>query len=226
MEESRMAKRLKIGVDVDGVLADFTGGARQILKDHLGIDTTGRTQTGWGFDSIGVDKATERKLWDYIDDYKDWWYNCLQPLPNCNLITTLCEKHQVIFITNRKHATEASGSMPVNEQTAFWLRQWFNIPNPTVLLSDNKGPLCAALGLDLFIDDRDKNLTEVIAAIGEDKVVGLEASYTPKELRQSHPKWVLNFNEFAITYLDRIEPKYAAYAIGRNDFTLNGRCIV
>lgn len=191
-------KRLKIGVDVDGVLANFTDAAKELIRELFNKDVKGVTQTTWSFSSLGLSDTDEDKIWRHIDSsVKDFWYNFLYPMPDTNLLKPLCDAHEVIFITNRKHPLPEAQSMPVNEQTAYWLRNWFHIPNPTVLLSNKKGPLAKALGLDYFIDDRDKNLQEVIAEIGAGKVIGLEATYTPAEFRKSHPNWVHNFNQFA-----------------------------
>lgn len=221
-----MAKKLIIGVDVDGVLADFGGAARRLCQalfngrpaDHL-------VQRGWGFDSIGLSSEEEDELWRTIDSNENWWYNSLFPLPNTNLLKALCDKHRVIFITNRKDALPQSGSMPVNEQTAYWLRNWFKIPNPTVLLSKTKGPLALGLKLDYFVDDRDKNIEEVVNAIGEKKVYGLKATYTPAGLLATHPNWVSSFNEFARMFLTDEAVEEAVIQLGqRAGIHIGGRC--
>lgn len=195
-------KKLTIGVDVDGVLADFTEAARSLCKEKFnGRPDDKLVQTGWGFDSLGLTKAEEDAMWEHIDNATNWWYSEINPLADAQLLRFLCDEHRVIFITNRKDAKPESGSMGVEKQTAFWLTNYFNIHAPTVLLSKAKGPLAAALKLDAFIDDRDKNLEEVIDAIGPEKVWGLRATYTPKALLKSHPNWVDSFDEFAAKFL-------------------------
>lgn len=186
----------------DGVLADFTSAAKDVLTSLLGRDVRGLEQRTWSFASLGVSDAEENAFWRHLDTkIQNFWYNGLEPLPDTNLLKPLCDAHEVIFITNRKHPLPEADSMPVNEQTAFWLRNWFQIANPTVLLSKTKGPLCAALNIDYFIDDRDKNIQEVVASIGAEKVIGKVASYTPPEILKSHPNWVPNFNTFAKRFL-------------------------
>jgi uncharacterized HAD superfamily protein len=193
-------KRLRIGVDIDGVLADFTGLARKLCRHMFnGEPAKDRIQTGWGFDSLGITKEQENQMWRRIDETYNWWQG-LDPLPNTDLLSSLYTRHQVIFITNRKNGT----GWPVELQSAEWLDRHYDIRYPSVLLSDKKGPLAKALELDYFIDDRDKNVREVAAAIGDDKTIMCRWPWQP-EFQKFHPNWVLNFNVFAADLLQRDE---------------------
>lgn len=181
-------KRLNVGVDVDGVLANFVGSARTVCKqlfngrpdDHL-------IQTGWGFDSIGITKEEENLLWRTIDAAPNWWMG-LDRLPETNLLGKLCQDHRVIFITNRK---DGSCGLPIEVQTARWLEQNYHLDHPTVTISDNKGPLAAGLKLDYFIDDRPKNVAEVHPYVQATAL--LDATYNQEF---SHTWRVHSFDEF------------------------------
>jgi len=213
-----MGKRLKIGVDVDGVLADFTGHARKLCQRMFnGRPADALVQTGWGFDSLGISPEQEDEMWRTIDATRDWWLY-LAPLDETHLITPLVKQHEVIFITNRKQGT----GLPVEVQTAEWLTRVFNLFHPTVLLSSKKGPLAKALGLDYFIDDRDKNVIEVADAIGPQKVVMNRWPWQP-EFQKFHPYWVHNFNEFAEPLLDKASP--LAFGVMNTNLESIERCV-
>jgi 5'(3')-deoxyribonucleotidase len=179
---------LKIGVDIDGVLADFLAKARTLLKEMCGKPADDLIQTGWGFDSLGITKEEERQFWDKLDTIPNWWYD-LPKMPGTDTIKRLCDKYRVIFITNRKDGT----GMPVDVQSAAWLQWTFGINYPTVLLSDDKGPLARALKLDWFIDDRPKNVEEVRVSSPLTRTVLYRTSYNTE---YAHLDCVKTFDEF------------------------------
>jgi uncharacterized HAD superfamily protein len=186
--------RLKIGVDIDGVLANFVGQARADLQTILGDGRPADDliQTSWNFTSLGITKQEENQLWRYIDEFRNWWLQ-LERMPNTNYLRHLCDNARVIFITNRKDGNKNWGSLPIEDQSRKWLERRFHIPHPTVLISDNKGPLVAGLGLDYFIDDRPKNVEEVVAASPATVTYLLDATYN----KECQVQRVATFDDFA-----------------------------
>jgi len=185
--------RLKIGVDIDGVLANFLKQARKDIQILLGDGRPADDliQTGWGFDSLGITKKEENQLWRFIDATPNWWMQ-LERLPHTNYLRHLCENARVLFITNRKDAKTGVG-LPIEDQSRRWLERRFHIPHPTVLISDNKGPLAAGLKLDYFIDDRPKNVEEVTASSPATATYLLDATYNKECMVQR----VASFDDFA-----------------------------
>lgn len=150
-------KRLTIGVDVDGVLAGFVPAARKVCKELFnGRPDDSLVQTSWAFGSLGITPEEESIMYAKIDSTPNWWLG-LPVLPNTDLLPQLCEKHRVVFITNRKDGA----GWPIEEQTKVWLKRNFGIVNTNVIISDNKGPVAKGLKLNGFIDDRPKNVAEV-----------------------------------------------------------------
>ncbi len=188
----------KIGVDIDGVLANFTQAAREVCKKWFdGRPNDNLVQTGWGFDSLGITPEEEKWMWKVIDKTPDWWLD-LRCLPNTCRLGQLDDTHRVVFITNRK---DGHVGMPIEWQSAHWLKTKFKIEFPTVLISDDKGPLVKALKLDYYIDDRDKNVREVLQAAPECKTYMCKWPWKP-EFQEGFPRSVENFDEFAKIILE------------------------
>lgn len=172
----------------------FTKLARNLLKSMFdGKPDDSLIQTGWGFDSIGVTPEQEKLMWKKIDSIPNWWLE-METMPETNLLKPLCDKHRVIFITNRKDGT----GIPVEKQSAEWLVRNFGIFHPAVLLSNEKGPLAKGLKLDAYIDDRDKNTWEVIHHSPSTQTYILDATYNQHV--KDVPR-VNTFNDFARKFL-------------------------
>lgn len=110
----------------------------------------------WYWDrAAGYTKDEENAAWDFVNDSPNFWAN-LEPFPAIETIKCLGFENDVYFITTR------TGQQP-KHQTEEFLSKFLNYI-PTVLISPNKGPIAVGLGLEVFIDDRDKNILEVAAA--------------------------------------------------------------
>jgi uncharacterized HAD superfamily protein len=187
-----MGKRLNVGVDIDGVLADFALAARTLCKQLFnGKPADDVIQTGWGLTSLGLTQEEENKMWRTIDTISNWWLNH-KVMPDTDLLPALNEKHRVIFITNRKDGT----GWPIEDQSKHWIKRNFGIYNATIIISDNKGPVAKGLNLHYFIDDRPKNVEEVCAGSAA-RVFIQDASYNQNKDYLDCVKRVKNFNEFA-----------------------------
>jgi len=187
-----------IGVDIDGVLADFTGTARKLCKNLFnGRPDDSSIQTGWGFDSLGISKDEENLMWKAIDSIPNWWMT-LEKLPQTYMLEQLIgEGHRVIFITNRKDGA----GVPVDLQSAIWLKEKHRLRHANVVLSDDKGPVAKGLKLDYYIDDRDKNVLEVLQAAPNCKTFMCRWPWKPS-FQDGFPRTVDNFNEFAKIVLE------------------------
>lgn len=189
-----MTKRLNIGVDVDGVLSNFTKAARTLCKEMFdGRPDDSLIQTSWAFDSLGISKQEENIMWRKIDSLENWWMGN-ERMPDTSLLTNLCMAHRVIFITNRKDGL----GWPIEVQTAEWLRRNFWLHNPNVVISDDKGAVAKGLKLDYFLDDRTKNIMDVVRDYPQCTSVLRADTYNTE---CTHPIRVSTFNEFAARLL-------------------------
>ena len=156
---------MRIGFDVDGVLANFTSAYQDLF-----IKTTGRNLFAagdrvdpptWDWPTLrGYTDAETAAVWDVINTSETFWLN-LADAPGMSTLHTMIRhlenKHEVYFITQR------TGISP-KRQTEIWLVQQLHYPIyslPTVLIVGKhmKGTVVRALQLDAYVDD---NLDNVI----------------------------------------------------------------
>lgn len=150
----------KIGIDIDGVLADFTTDYGELLVSVTGRNILPHTfYTGWQPDTwyweraLGYTRKEEDATWEVINKSTDFWFNLAPLCPEVDL-RGLAAVHDVYFITTRS-------GLYVKQQSEMWLRTIYDVAYPTVIISADKGAIARGIGLDIFIDDRDKNLWAV-----------------------------------------------------------------
>ena len=152
-----MNNKLKIGIDLDGVCADFIARFRQLCFDTLGKPTpdvgpnTDWYCTNWGLTMGEIDAIFKR-----IKGTKNFWENLGKCKGTENLRDAIHD-YQIYFITNRIPTLGRS----VEEQSFNWLRHNYEIEYPQVIVTRAKAPIVKALELFAFIDDRPENCKEV-----------------------------------------------------------------
>ena len=154
---------MRIGFDVDGVLARFTTAYQQLVVDVAGVDLfepgDATDPPCWNWPEYrGYDKNTIDKVWGHIKGSHDFWMS-LSELPDCctlrTLILDLQRWHDIYFVTSRV-------GRDVKWQTEQWLRLHLQMDLPTVLMSSEKGLVAKALKLDVYVDDNADNVNDVI----------------------------------------------------------------
>jgi hypothetical protein len=151
---------LRVGFDIDGVLADFRT-AFEAMARGLGAVPGGvdPEQPGAGPLSAGQIK----RVWEIIQRTPNWWTTLApcEPGAIAHLYALARRlKWEVVFMTRRP---ETAGEA-VQFQTQWWLeRQGFYLP--TVLtVPGSRGELVNALRLDLVVDDQLHNCVDVVSA--------------------------------------------------------------
>lgn len=177
---------LRIGFDMDGVLADFAAAFRDYGTQLFGpvvppnLHIGHRRQPG---DQPETEEARQAaaeeearasiaharelrrrddKIWQAIESTPDFW-TTLKPIEEGTVrrIHTLMLRHrwEVFFITQRPF-TEGE---TVQRQTQRWLvEQGFDLPS-VLVLSGSRGAAAKAIRLDYHVDDNSQNCFDVIA---------------------------------------------------------------
>ena len=152
---------MRVGFDVDGVLANFTWAFSReahILDPLIPIIGNSAQET-WRFP---WSNRFYDKVWDEVDNTYNWWMG-LEPLvtqEEINAINFLINNHDVFFITNRKRTKGYSAET----QTRLWLQSIGILADHATVIATNssKGLLCSALDLETFIDDKPKNVEDIL----------------------------------------------------------------
>lgn len=203
-----MDKRLQIGIDVDDVLADFISKHRELCREMFGKPVTDVIPTDWAMTNYGLTREQRDAVWDRIRATEDFWLT-LKRKSDCDPcdVAQLDIDHDLYFITSRERS--AGESLP--HQTAYWIKKHLWVPLPTVIVTSNKGPIAAALGLDYFIDDRPKNCVEVKNAVPTCTVFVKDAGHN-QDFYDARIERVESFDEFAQRVQEATRPESERFA--------------
>ncbi len=150
---------MRIGYDVDGVLADFNAAYINLVAAKTGKDLFPNRPfeiTTWDYpESYGYTKEDMTRVWAHIAESDSFWKNLVAyPGVYGYLSLRIKQSDDVYFVTSRPGSTAKA-------QTEYWLRSNGFRGEPTVLISSEKGEVCHALKLDAYIDDRVENCQDV-----------------------------------------------------------------
>lgn len=159
---------MKVGFDIDGVLADFVRAYNRLIVAKTGRDLfqpeDWTNPPVWDYPEYrGYTDAEIADVWTWIKASPTLCY-ALDPTDECStmamMLPELEHKHDVYYITTRTGAG-------CKRQTEAWLYRYLPYKEtgvtPTVLIvgKGTKGAAARALGLDCFIDDNRDNCIDV-----------------------------------------------------------------
>jgi hypothetical protein len=163
-----------LGIDVDGILANFTkacaalltsvAGSKRSLPDGFG--ETIQAPSWYWHKEMGFSDGEMDEVWQEIRRDPHFWVQ-LEALPMAkdflSKLRNLGSNHEVYFITDRP------GVKP-QYQTWWWLST-HGYYEPNVIISrKGKGIVCKALGIETYIDDKPENVEDVWAQSPETTV--------------------------------------------------------
>jgi len=156
---------MRIGLDVDGCLANFNYDYQQRIIGMTGHNffqpCDQENPPTWNYPELrGYTKDEMEKVWKYIQTSDDFFEKLL-PLDGATsldlVMPGLEDHHDIYFITNRPGIT-------AKRQTERWLFHWLNYGltpyTPTVLIAEDKGSIVEGLKLDVYLDDKWENAFE------------------------------------------------------------------
>ena len=151
---------LRIGIDIDGVLADFRSAfhvaARRCLRHDI--------EDSDDLETVGpLSPEDVRRVWDHIAKTQNWWMDvpAYEPDQIARLYSVMrAVGWEVFFMTKRP----ASAGDSVQFQTQWWIER-FGFYLPAVMtVPGSRGDIANGLRLDLMVDDQVLNCVEVISA--------------------------------------------------------------
>ena len=151
---------LRLGIDIDGVLADFRTAFHAAAVRCLRHDV----DDGQDLEALSpLSPGDVRRVWDYIAAAPNWWMDvpAYEPDQIARLYSLMrAGGWEVFFMTKRPPSAGDS----VQFQTQWWIER-FGFYLPSVLtVPGSRGDIANGLRLDLVIDDQLINCVEVISA--------------------------------------------------------------
>lgn len=178
---------LRIGFDMDGVLADFASAYRAIETRLYGPAEPARIDNPEDVaepaDAAVPARRRRDAVWAVITDTPDFWQT-LPPLDAGAVRRihemTLRHRWEPFFITQRP----ATDGQTVQRQTQRWLvEQGFDLPS-VLVINGPRGAAAGALALDYHVDDSPANCVDVksestarpILILEDDDLVGIASA--------------------------------------------------
>ena len=150
---------LRIGIDIDGVLADFRTAFHETAVRLLRHDVDDSPE----LESVNpLSAADVRRVWEHIAGAQNWWMQvpAYEPDQIARLYSlTRAGGWEVFFMTKRPPSAGDS----VQFQTQWWIER-FGFYLPAVMtVPGSRGDIANGLRLDLVLDDQLINCVEVIS---------------------------------------------------------------
>jgi hypothetical protein len=192
---------LRIGIDIDGVLADFRSAfhaaARRCLRhdieDSADLETVGP-----------LSPEDVRRVWEHIAKTQNWWMDvpAYEPDQIARLYSVMrAVGWEVFFMTKRPPSAGDS----VQFQTQWWIER-FGFYLPAVMtVPGSRGDVANGLRLDMIIDDQLINCVEVISTAPTKAILMLRtADAAAREHAANRGIGVVSSMSEAITVLERL----------------------
>jgi len=190
---------LRLGIDLDGVVADFRSAFRALAERELRLAP----------ENVEADlsKADIDSLWKTVAGISNWWLDlpAYEPDQIVRLYSRARESRwEVFFMTSRPPSAGDS----VQLQTQVWLeRLGFFLPSVLTVPSGARGEVARSLRLDLALDDRIVNCLEITSASNSKAVMVLRnpAESTAREAAEARGVGVVSTLSEALDAIERLD---------------------
>ena len=190
---------LRLGIDVDGVVADFRSAFRALAERELGAAAPSK--------EADLAKPQIDRLWRTVAATPNWWLElpAYEPDQIARLYARARQSRwEVFFMTSRP----VSDGDSVQLQTQVWLeRQGFFLPSVLTTPAGARGELARSLRLDIALDDRLVNCLEVISASNSKAMMLLRDPADPnaREAAEARGVGVVSTLAEALDAIERLE---------------------
>ena len=153
---------LRIGFDLDGVVADFRTAFLEVAAKLLGRQAIQRPSSPMP-DLDAVSAADARRVWKVISETPNWWVGlgAYEPGQIARLYQLARQyRWEVSFLTSR---TKTAGDS-VQFQSQTWLEKHGYYMPAVLTVPGSRGEIANALRLDVIVDDQFLNCLEVVGA--------------------------------------------------------------
>ena len=164
---------LRIGFDMDGVLADFASAYRDVEMQLFGADpVTSAAEpaeeeeqpnaAGADEPKASRDRSRRDAIWRQIHATPDFWTTLrpTDPLAVRRIHHLMMKQRWEVFFITQRPATQGD---TVQRQTQRWLvAQGFDLPS-VLVISGSRGAAAGALRLDYHVDDSATNCLDVMS---------------------------------------------------------------
>ncbi len=152
---------LRVGIDVDGVLADFRTAFRETSIASLGRPLEARDGTTTSTQALAHGEV--KRVWEVVGRTPNWWMKLkpYEPDQIARLYSLARDaRWEVFFLTDRPRSAGDS----VQFQTQSWIeRHGFYMPS-VLTIPGSRGEVANGLRLHLVIDDLFLNCIDVVSA--------------------------------------------------------------
>lgn len=153
---------LRIGFDLDGVVADFRTAFLEAAAKQLGRDAIRKPASPMP-DLDAVSAADAKLVWKVITETPNWWLG-LAPYEPAQIarLYQLARRFrwEVSFLTSRIPTAGDS----VQFQSQSWLEAYGFYMPAVVTVPGSRGEIANALRLDVIVDDQFLNCLEIVGA--------------------------------------------------------------
>jgi hypothetical protein len=190
---------VRLGVDVDGVVADFRSAFRALAERELGRAPEDV--------EAELSKTDVERLWRAVAAIPNWWLDV--PAHEPDQIARLYRearrgRWEVFFLTSRPPSAGDS----VQLQTQVWLeKHGYYLPAVLTTPAGARGELARSLRLDLAVDDRMVNCVEIISASNSKAVLIARGTPEPRvrEAAESRGVGVVTSFTQALDAIERLD---------------------
>lgn len=146
--------RLRLGIDLDGVVADFNEGWTRLYNAEFGADLHADDVQMWDAPKLLTHFSSMSKFWRWAATCGDGasLFRVLRTYPGAiDALNALAKRHDIVIVTTKPYYARSD--------TFAWIGE-HRLPTTEVHIVNDK----TTVDCDVYLDDGDHNLAALVAA--------------------------------------------------------------